>query len=399
MRNQTQGTRTATTAGLVVALALIALPLQAQERDARWLPFVGCWEAVGAEAEIGLLCFTQADGGVDLTNYVNGEPVSTEFLAADGRQRPVTAEGCDGWESVEFSEDGRRAFTRTEFTCAEGDTRTGTGVMAFTAPNFWVDVRALEITGEEVSWVQEYRLVGVDRLAEEGLEDPAAGLAAAVRPARMAASAPIDLDDVLEASGRMDDRAVETWVVAHGDEFDLDADELIRMADAGVSDRVIDAVVAVSHPDRFVVEAGAQAERVEGQRGPEHYRGYMGFNPWAGPAYGWGYGYDYGFFPYSRFGYSPWGYSPWGYSPYRPTTVIINRRPSTSGGRVYRDRGYRPGPGATSTGRSAMPRSGSSPSMSRGSAGSGSVAPSRGSTGRRATPRKAKRRGGGPGGF
>lgn len=406
MRNQTQGTRTATTAGLAVALALIALPLQAQERDARWLPFVGCWEAVGAEDEIGLLCFTQADGGVDLTNYVNGAPVSTEFLAADGRQRPVAAEGCDGWESVEFSEDGRRAFTRTEFNCAEGDTRTGTGVMAFTAPDFWVDVRVLDVAGEEVAWVQGYQLAGNDRLAEEGLENPAAELAAAVRPARMAAAAPIDLDDVEEASARMGDRAVETWVVARGDEFDLDADDLIRLADAGVSDRVIDALIAVSHPERFVVEAGAPAERVDGQPGPNHYRGYMGFNPWAGPAYGFGYDdyWPYGYSPIRSFyGYGPWGPGSYryGYGFYgsRPGYVIIDRRPSASGGRVYRDRGYRSGPGATSTGRSAMPRSGSTPSMSRGGAGSGSVAPSRGGTGRRATPRKAKRRGGGSGGF
>lgn len=383
--------------GLAAALALVALPLQAQDRDARWLPFIGCWEAVGAEEEIGTLCFDEADGGVELTNYVDGQAVSTERLAADGELRSVSAEGCEGWEAVEFSADGRRAFTRTEFTCAEGDTRTGTGVMAFTAPNLWVDVRVLDVSGEEVAWVQEYRLAGAERLAEEGMLNPAEGMAMAVRTARMAAAAPIDLDDVEEASARMGERAVETWVVAQGDPLDVDAEDLVRLDDAGVTDRVIDAVVAVSHPERFVVEAGTPAQRAEGQAGPTHYRGYMGFNPWAGPAYGWGLDYGpYAYSPFRRYGYAPWssygyGYGYWGS---RPGYVIIDRRPAESGGRFYAGRGYRQGDANTSTGRSAMPRGGSRPSFSSGGS-RGSVAPSRGSTGRSATPRKAKRRGGG----
>lgn len=395
------------TAGLAVALALLLVPHpgRAQDRDARWLPFVGCWEAVGAEEEIGLLCFTESDGGVDLTNFVDGQPASTEHLAADGERRSITAEGCGGWESLEFSEDGRRAFTRTEFACAEGDTRTGTGVMAFTAPNYWVDVRALDVGGEEVAWVQEYLLVGPDRLAEEGIENPAEGMTMAVRTARMAAAAPIDLGDVEEASGRMDERAVETWVVAQNDAFELGADDLVRLDDAGVSERVIDAVVAVSYPDRFVVEAGSPAQRLDGQPVPTSYRGYMGFNPWAGPAFGFGYDYGpYGYSPFRRsYGYSPWdlaGYGGYGYGygyyGSRPGYVIIDRRPRESGGTFYKGRGYRQGPGATATGRTAVPRSGSSPSFSRGgSSGSGSAAPSRGAGSRRAAPRKAKRRGGG----
>ncbi len=362
---------------------------------------MGCWEAVGAEDDIGVLCFEEADGGVALSNLVEGEVVSTETLVADGRPRAITAEGCEGTESVEFSADGRRAFTRTEFTCAEGDTRSGTGVMAFTAPNRWADVRLLDVEDEEVAWVQEYRVMGADRLAEEGITDPAEAMNMAVRSARMAAAAPIDLDDVEEASARLDERAVETWIVTKGDRFDIDGDELVRLDEAGVPERVIDAVVAVSYPDRFVVEAGAAVEDAEGRPRPKHYRGYMGYDPWFGPA--WGYGWEYGRFGYSPFlgyRYSPWwsgygyGYGYWGS---RPGIVIIDRRPADGGGRVYNGRGYRQGSGAA-TGRTARPRGGAVPSFSTGSRGSGSVAPSRGGTSRRATPRKAKRRGGGSGG-
>lgn len=401
--------RLATAAAVMLLVgAGAATGVDAQEGDARWLPFVGCWEAVDAEDSIGLLCFTPAGEGVDLANYVDGEVASTERLAADGQPRPIEAEGCDGWESVEFSEDGRRAFTRTEFTCTEGSTRAGTGIMALIAPDVWVDVRVLDMDGEEVAWVQEYRLASAERLADEGVPNPAAERRLAVRSARMAAAAPIDLDDVEEASRHMGERAVETWIVAEGDQLDADAEALVRLDDAGVPERVIDAVVAVSYPDRFMVEAGGDVARTADAPRPKHYRGYMGFNPWFGPAFGVRYGGWYGYSPFGAFGYSPWygggyGYRYWGS---RPGVVIIDRKPSGSGGRVYNGRGYRQGSG--STGRAARPRGGSGPSFSIGGSRSGSVAPTRraaprsgvtrSGTSRRDSGRKAKRRGGGSGG-
>lgn len=396
-----------TTLAAGVALALLAAPVQGQDTDARWVPFVGCWEAVGAEDEIGLLCFSPVTGGVELTNIVNGEISSTERLVADGSPRPIAAQGCEGWEAVEFSEDGRRAFTRTEFTCEGGEARTGTGVMALTAPNFWVDVRELEVEGETVAWVQEYTLADADRLAEEGVDDPAADMRMAVRSARMAAASPIAIDDVEEATRRMGDQAVETWVVAQRDDLDVDADDLVRLDEAGVSDRVIDAVVAVSHPEHFVAAAGSEVEAVEGGPRPTHYRGYMGFNPWFGPGWGYRYGFGaYGYSPFYGFGYSPFyglRYSPWygygyggyGYG-YRPGVVIIERR--DNGGRIYRGSGYR-SRGGTPSGRTARTRGGDgTPSFSTGGRRGGAVTPSRGGATRRGTPRGARRRSGGSGG-
>ena len=115
------------------ALLLTTMPVAGQvdtsEMDSRWLPFIGCWEALGAEDEIGLLCFEPAGDGVEVTNYVGGEISSTELLVGDGERRQVVAEGCEGWESLVFSEDGRRAFTTTEFLCGDSETRAGTGVI------------------------------------------------------------------------------------------------------------------------------------------------------------------------------------------------------------------------------------------------------------------------------
>lgn len=387
-----------------LALLTLAAPARAQDADVRWLPFVGCWEAIGAETEIGLLCFRPADRGVQLTNYVGGEAVSTEMFVADGARRDVSADGCNGWETVEFSEDGRRAFTTTEFVCATGESRTGTGVMTFISPVRWADVRALDVAGEKVAWVQEYQLASLDRLADEGVDAPAEAASVPARAARLAAAAPITLEDVREGTTRMDDKAVETWIVVQRDRLDPTGAELVELADAGVSETVIDAVVAVSFPERFLVEAdaGVQARELEGPRKVLTYRGYMAFDPFWGPGYGYSGSLRYGYYGYSPYGYDPfygrysgYGYG-YGYYGARPGYVIIDRRPS--GGRVYNGRGYRRNPGSTDTGRSAQPRNGSQPDFSRGGSSGGSSAGSAPPARTEAPPRRAvRRRGGGEG--
>lgn len=400
-------------ASLLFATAMLlgsVSAVSAQSPDARWLPFVGCWEAVGSDQESGILCFEPSNGGVALSNYAGGEVVSTEQLVADSQQRSVEAEGCEGWESVQFSQDGRRAFTRTEFDCGTDQPRTGTGVMAFIAPNMWVDVRALDVDGEPVAWMQEYLLVGIDRLAEEGVTDPAAELRFAVRSARMAAAAPIDLTDVQEGAAHVDDRALETWIVAQGDRFDPSASDLLTLADAGVSEAVIDAVVAVSYPDDFVVEADGMIEEAERAPRPTSYRGYMAYSPWSvgpwgrRPAYGYGvYGYSpYGYNPflYSGYGYSGYGYGyyggyGYGYGGSRPGTVIIQRRSSGNGGTAS-PQGYRRG-GTASGGGSARPRGAGQPAYSGPNRSSGSAGSS-GSGSRPARTAKPRRRTGGDSG-
>ena len=379
------------------ALAFVAAsPAQAQLDDQRWLPFIGCWQSAesidGEDADAGLLCVRPAAGGVDLESVVDGEVVSTERVAGDGVARSVVAEGCEGTEAVAFSADGHRAFTTSEFDCS-GEPRSGTGVMAVVAPNRWVDVRALEIQGEKVSWVQSYRLAAVERLAEEGITDPRDGLALTTRAARLAAASDIDVDDVREAAERIDSEAVVAWVAAQENELDIDAETLVALADAGVAEEVIDVIVAVSYPERFVVEPEQpveMAERAEPRgRRPVYggYRGYLSYDPFY-----------YGYSPYSyRYGYSPFGYG-YGYgSRYAPTILRVERR--DNGGRMIRGVGYRPGVNAQPSGRTARPRNddggSSAGSGAQSSSGSGAAAGSSGSRSGTSTGRTARRRGGG----
>jgi hypothetical protein len=276
--------------------------------------------------------------------------------------------------------------------------------MAMVAPNRWVDVRALDVQGEKVAWVQEYVLVGIDRLDEEGISDPQATLALVVRPARLAAASEIDLEDVTEAVDRMDTEAVVAWIATQRDPFDIDGDEIVRLAESGVPESIIDVIVAVSYPDRFVVapeRAIVRADsRVAGRRVPigVGYGGYMMWNPFYGyglsSRYGYG-GYGYGGYGYGGYGYGGYGYGGYGYGGYGyvPTTVTIQRRPS--GGRVINGQGYSRGTGGD--GRVAR-RGGSSGgggggwTGSSGSTGSRASGSSGSSSGRTAKPRGGRRR-------
>src|SRR6266849_3185920 len=81
--------------------------------------------------------------------------------------------------------------------------------------------------------------------------------------ARAAASAPLAIDDVVEASRNVDGAVIEAWLVARGARFALDAKRLIALADAGVSPRVIDLMVALSYPKAFAIDAATrQGERL-----------------------------------------------------------------------------------------------------------------------------------------
>jgi len=329
--------------------------------DPRWAAFVGCWEPVAGpdldgeavdEPAEGLLCIRPEGRGVEMFTVVAGTVETSDLLVADGSPRTVQGDGCEGWESVTFSSDGRRAFTRSEYTCG-ALAQTGTGVLALVSPTEWVDVRALEVDGERTSWVQRYALVGGGRAAREGLEDPGFGMEAAARAARFVAHHGVGFPQIEEAALTVDAEAVAGWLAYHPGGLEPTADDLERLADAGVPGEVIDVVVAVSYPETFQVdpEADFEASRRDASTGyaGDGYRSrayYGGFRPYGFRSFGFGFGYGApGLFFGPRYGHP--GY--WGY---RRGPVVIERRAPDRGGRAVPGRGYTRGSGE---GRNAAP--------------------------------------------
>jgi hypothetical protein len=383
-----------------VGLSLLAaVSTAAQETDGRWIAYYGCWEPLDETVDRGVLCVRPEAGGIEIYTVVDGVVTTSDVVVADGERRELSVEGCDGWESAKFSSDGRRVFTSSAFVCGEETPRSASGIMSLVSPTSWLDVRSVDVDGEKVAWVQNYRLVGPERMAEVGVEDITAEIGMSVRTSRMAASREIRIDDVTEASEVADAKAVEAWIAATGDRFDVDADMLISMADAGVPETVIDVVVAVSYPETFSIDADAQMQQrpmSTGRRAGVFGDGY-GLGIRRGLRYG-GYGYGagsfffdpfyYGYTPYRSsygYGYGNYGY-PYGGYQYTPTTVIVTTRApaNTPRGRVVNGRGY------TRSGGNGSARTGSQPRSTQGSASSGGSRSSGGSSG----TRTAKPRGG-----
>ena len=401
----------------LLLIAGAASPAEAQLTDVRWQPWLGCWEAIGEPDDAPVLCLAPRSGesGIDMITLIDERVVSRETILADGQGRRVTREGCEGLERTEFSNDSRRIFFNSELMC-EGDvTLKSSGVMSMATPYEWLDVRAVEVEGQSVPWALRYRLASRADFEAAGLGDLPEG-GAAVMASRIAASSALTLDQVIEASSKMDGKAVEAWIAESGAPFALDASRLIRMADAGVSDGVIDVMVALSYPDEFVVNTGAGGEEpVWAEQGPrDASRGSYGggfYDPFYDPylRYGYypgfgyrsayvgigrygGYGMSYGGYGgYGGYGmgYGGYGMGYGGYSVYRPGVVVVERQ--SAGGRAVAGRGYtRSGRGSTG---GVIPR-GSSVRSSGGAAARSAPRAGASSSG---GGRKAKRRGGSPG--
>ncbi|MGD8330946.1 MAG: hypothetical protein PVJ49_16065 [Acidobacteriota bacterium] len=351
---------------LLAVLSAVALPAVAQEPAAQgittnemqasslephWLPWLGCWELVADAVDHRVVESTgrrvvcvapRLDGrGVNLTTQIDSRVIADNTVIADGVERSVPEQDCSGTQKASWSADGRRLFSSVAASCGNESQRSVTGMSMLLEGNRWLEIQSVSLDqGEHRELVvRHYDRLDEAATSELGVATLAPALAAQAASARAAAAAPLDVDDVIEANALFPEEVVEAAIVESGSLFNLDTDALIRLADAGIEDRVIDLMVAVSFPDQFVVDSGPSY----GGGGGALYVGYSGYpmscwgryySPFYGP-YGpgcglwWG---DYGYYPY--YGYYPPYYGGGGYRPSVPPSG------SLYGGKVINGRGY-----------------------------------------------------------
>jgi uncharacterized membrane protein YgcG len=399
------------------ALVLSAAPALAQtSSDERWTPWLGCWDLVLENAREGALsvdsarersrppasdatrprvCVERAPtGGAIFRTTIGKENAISQTLVADGSDRPVTDTDCQGTQRAEWSRNGLRLFVRAELTCKNDAARRRVSGFAMLGPNAtWTDVQAIDIGGQESYRVRRYRRADAAGVSVTGTQGK-----------------PLSLDDVKEAGGKLSPHALEAVLVESHASFPLNSQRLIELADAQVPDRVIDLMVALSYPKRFVVET-ARVDRAPAMIVDDPFLVGFGYPIWAdsfglySPLYGYYSPYYYSPFAYAYArGYNPF-YVNGGYSIIDTGGVGINRpdRPSGSG-RVVDGQGYtrvrprEPEPSTASRQGGTPGVSGdsgsSSSSSSSGSSGASSVSSggfssgaSSGDTGRTAQPR------------
>jgi hypothetical protein len=425
--------------------------------DSRWAPFLGCWSPAeapvvslsGSGTSASVVCVTpSASGGVDVSSIVNGRVTAKERVDATGAQIAKAVDGCQGWEQATWSDDGSRVLLRSELRCGDNVTRKGTGVFAISPKGEWVDVEGVDVMGSTGVRVMRFRDAGANdatlRVAQAAAVGDSVSVATggqagfATRTVRTAASAAISPDDVLNVARNVDGPVAEAWLTemiqpprtdgslldawlgaTSRQPFTIDGRTLVRLADAGLSPRMIDLLVALAYPSTFAVNQaggpnGSGTKVIAGQ-GPA---GPRGVNAWGlGSSLNCsmfddryrplGY-YDSAFYnqgcysrydrAYGRYGYSPYGYGYgsnyyWGQQPIVIITRGSDNDPAVQAvrGRAVRGSGYTRESGAPSG--TSRP-SGSTPS---GSGAAGAKTPTESSGGGASAPaaRTAKPKGGG----
>jgi len=422
MQTRTMRNRAAAVAGVMLAAivmlasgaAFARVSAQTAQADARWQPWLGCWEPVGAgdDSYGRMLCVLPAEGtrGVDLASVDSGQVLARERVVANGQQMNSDQGGCKGWKSATWSPNGAQLYLKSDFDC-EGLNRKSTGIFAMAPGGIWLDVQGVSAKDGGGVRVIRYR----PAQAPDALRDELARVTAArelsLSTARTAVTGDVSVKEVVDASHAVDPSVVEAWLIERGQKFDVDSKQLVQLADAGVPNRVIDAMVALSYPKQFAIagtgedigmRSGEVALQEEGGSGRVIHSMMM---------YPYGYGY-YGFSPFDYF-YSPYGYSPYygyglGYGWYPSgVPVVIIRNPNDVAarqhGRVVNGRGYvRGGSGSDGNSRGSVPRrtredwgssnTGSSTSRGGSTNTGSSVTSSPSSSGSQGTGRTAKPR-------
>ncbi len=369
-------------ARLVIASAalLLAAPAGAQGDSSPWAPWIGCWDLVPGRslpATSERVCVIPAEraAAVDLVSVEGDSIISRQHLVSSADDRALRQGDCNGVEHVQAS--GARVYLRTTMRCGEQD-RLVNSVMAMSRDGEWLDVRGVAFGPNVGVRVSRYRETPAS--AELPAEVAAAlnGRPRGMHPARLAASGPVQLRDVVEASSLLEVGVLQTWLAERGQGFGLDAQGLVALEESGVSPQVIDIMVALSYPDVFALDRtqlgdpppDTRGEIRGGDLGGGYYDGY-GWDPYG---YGSGYGRGYG------------SGSGW-YSGRRP--IVVVQRPADDTvdehGKVVKGRGYVSGKNGSSGSANS---GGSSGGNSSGSAGRASSDSEKGSsTGRKAKPK------------
>src|SRR5688572_4097137 len=342
---------------LVAVFALLAVPARAQTNDLRWEPWLGCWnltvdnlrpreapEAVAGRAArqpattidgAPRVCVSRTPEGVRLETTVGPQTAIDQTIVADAAAHPVNDGECSGTQRSEWSKSGLRLYSTAAISC-KGDAgpRRVSGLSLIAPNGDWLDIQAVTIAERETVRVKRYY---------RAADSPRSG-----RPD--VAGSRLTLDEVKEAGSRVSSGALEAALIETLAGFDLNSKRVMDLAAAGVPEGVIDLMVALSYPDKFVIQRVAQVSP-SGQA--TYARDPFMIGPFATPFFYDGYYYGSPYF-YEPFGYR--GYSSFGYGP----TYIVqggggggSSGSATGAGRVVNGLGY--------TRVTPRPDSGSSP--------------------------------------
>lgn len=246
------------TALLCLACLTLALPSRADQStavgpaaDDRWNAWIGCWMPTGRSQDgrdIQLCVIPTADGrGVRAITLADAEPIFEETIVADAAPSPHVENGCTGERRSQWSADGDRLYTQAELRCDGSPVRRSVGISAMVGAVQWLDLQLATIDGIPQVRVRRYaRLFSPWPAALADQAPPAAS--------QLKTPGPLTADDLAEAHSQVGSDATEAWLFESDAHVPIDARVLRHLSARGVSEKVLDLLVARAYPKRFEVQ-------------------------------------------------------------------------------------------------------------------------------------------------
>ena len=175
-----------------------------------------------------------------LTTTVPGQKPVEQTLVPDGSGRPIADAECRGTETHGMVAQRAASSSRAPKSRVGTQRRASiSGLGLITADNTWLDIRSFRVGAGEITRVSRYRRVPSDDTALV----PTVG-------------APLTMNEVKEAITKVTEPVLEAALAETGPRFEVNKRTLLELADAGAPPSVIDVIVALAYPERFVIERG-----------------------------------------------------------------------------------------------------------------------------------------------
>jgi len=315
--------------------------------DSRWKPWIGSWRLVSntvnsrdknldKEYRLEILPGSTGDAVV-MKAFQEEKELFKDRISANGLSQPLRDEKCSGWYRYSWSDTGKRLLFESESSCSDSAPRTISGLSVINKEGEWLDIQLIQNDRDRIITLRRYEPMDTpteingDRIIPD------------IRKARLLAGTNFSINEIIELSGKVPSEILEAALLEYREPFNINSKNLVRLAKDDVPEHVIDLMVALSFPDKFIVERDTVSHTVRLDRsstgsGRVYYDPYYSYYSCFDPYFPWCWTPS----TYAFYWNSGWGF--WGgYYPSYPIYIppgggIIG--PRTGSGRLVAGHGY-----------------------------------------------------------
>ena len=189
-------------------------------------------------------CRIAGTTGVQQLTIARGKVTGRRRLIANGANNSFDENGCHGTRAVEWASTGRRVYIHSNYTCDVGLAGTSSGVLAITSTGNWLEVETVHAGQGLIEHVDQWRDAGMPSSLPSEVFNSLESRRMTSTTARASAAAPLTVADVIDALHHVDSSAVRTLIVASGQQFSLNGNEVAALFRANVPRGVLQAMVA-----------------------------------------------------------------------------------------------------------------------------------------------------------